>query len=200
MTEMSLEARAKKEQERRKLLSTLPPRFSLQVRGTKKEFDTGKLFAVTHIQRPATELWNMLSARMKLLITMRRDWGKLDDVYGHHESDFKAIPLAWYIRDPSSTFSTWWDLVQVVFLMYVTWTVPLRSCFGIEIEIPSLAWGFDTVVDVYFLFDLGLNFVTAYHDRTGVREGRVNMIAKRYFSGWCLLRSTFNLHQSNPTK
>jgi hypothetical protein len=32
---------------------------------------------------------------MKMLLTMRRDWGDLDDVYGHFESDFSAGVLKW---------------------------------------------------------------------------------------------------------
>lgn len=184
MNEMSLASRAKQERQRHKLLSVLPSTFSLRLRGRMKAFDTRDLVNNKRVQRPAKELWQLLSTRMRLLITMRREWGKLDDVYGHHESDFNSTPLQWYIRDPTSTFSTWWDFVQVAFLLYVTWTVPLRACFGIEVEIPSVAWVFDTVVDVYFLCDLFLNFITAYYDSTGFREGRPSRIAKRYLFGW----------------
>ena len=207
MNELSLAARAKAERETRKLLAGLPPTFTLKVRGEKKEYATHELVSRADTHRPAKELCQMLKGRLMLLTTMRREWGKLDDVYGHYESDFDSTPLPWSIRDPTSSFSTWWDLVQVWFLLYVTWTVPLRACFGIEVEIPSMAWAFDTVVDIYFIFDLFLNFVTAYYDSTGTREARVSMIAKRYLSGWfavdvrtpiiCTpLRKAFAVHHS----
>lgn len=110
--------------------------------------------------------------------------GNIDDVYGHCESDFGQVDMPWYIRDPHSEFSAVWDLTQVVFLIYVSWTVPLRACFGLETELFSYVWLLDTVVDVYFLTDLGLNFATAYYDVNGVREGRVGFITKRYLKGW----------------
>jgi hypothetical protein len=39
------------------------------------------------------------------------------------------------IRDPDSASSAVWDLSSVVLLLYVTATVPIRSCFGIEDEL-----------------------------------------------------------------
>ena len=78
--------------------------------------------------------------------------------------------MPWYIRDPDSKFSSVWDALQVAFLFYVSWTVPLRACFGINIEIPSSEWVIDTVVDLYFIADLIMNFMTAFVDGNGVRQ------------------------------
>lgn len=80
------------------------------------------------------------------------------------------MPLPWYVRDPDSRFSLVWDALQVAFLFYVSWTVPLRACFGVEIELLSVEWVIDTVVDFYFIADLVLNFFTAFVDGNGVRQ------------------------------
>ena len=82
----------------------------------------------------------------------------------------EKVPVPWYIRDPASKFSGIWDSLQVTFLFYVSWTVPLRACFGIEIDIPSWEWIVDSIVDLYFIADLLLNFSTAYVDGNGVRQ------------------------------
>lgn len=187
MVEMSEAARIKQAQDKRKFLSKLPKTFSMKLgRGKPKQFVTSDLEANYRVLRSGADLWDLLRSRMKMLLTMRRDWGDLDDVYGHFESDFSGSVLKWYIRDPNSQASSVWDLLQVVFLMYVTWTVPLRACFGIDIEIPSVAWVCDTVVDVYFLTDLGMNFVTAY-DSAGIMESRVGFITRRYLKSWFAL-------------
>jgi hypothetical protein len=71
-----------------------------------------------------------------------------------------------------------WDH-QVMFLVYVAWTVPLRAGFNINIEMFSATWFFDTLVDVFFLSDVVLGFLTPYDTLEGVREGRVAQIASK---------------------
>lgn len=56
---------------------------------------------------------------------------------------------------------------QVVFLLYVSWTVPLRTCFGVDVHWPSFGFVADLCVDMYFFFDLISNFFTAYYDQNG---------------------------------
>ena len=74
------------------------------------------------------------------------DQGNIDDVYGHCESDFGQVDLPWFIRDPQSEFSSGWDMAQVGFLLYVSWTVPLRACFEIQSSVLfTISWFVDTV-------------------------------------------------------
>lgn len=185
ITEISLADRLKSEQQRRKLMQALPQQFSLPVRGGNKTFDVQQLITSGfHTARTGSELWGLLRKRIKMLLAMRRDWGNIDDVYGHCDSNFGQIEMKWYVRDPTSRFSMVWDILQVFFLLYVSWTVPLRSCFGIDVEWPSVAFVTDCVVDLYFFLDLIGNFFTGYYDQNGVREGRLKLIAKRYVAGW----------------
>ena len=50
------------------------------------------------------------------------------------ESRYELVPLPKYIRDPDSGFSAVWDLMQVVFLLYVSVIVPLRAGFEVEVR------------------------------------------------------------------
>ena len=83
---------------------------------------------------------------MNCVFNMLNDVGELHDVYGHNESPFGEPPIPKYIRDPESSFSVCWDLLQIVFLLYVSITVPYRACFGVEIPFMSSTWFFDTAV------------------------------------------------------
>ena len=57
----------------------------------------------------------------------------------------------------------------MVFLFYITWTVPLRACFALDVDIGSGEWVLDTFVDLYFITDLCLNLTTSYYDVNGIR-------------------------------
>ena len=92
--------------------------------------------------RSPSGLWNFLNGRLRLMARMRKEWGDLHDVYGHAESMFGDPPVPKYIRDPESNFSVVWDLVQIVFLLYVSITVPYRAALGIEVEFLSATWWF----------------------------------------------------------
>ena len=56
---------------------------------------------------------------------------------------------------------------QVILLLYVSITVPLRAGFDVETPIWSFGMLFDMAVDVYFIVDVFLNFRTAYYNLDG---------------------------------
>ena len=64
-------------------------------------------------------LWWELRRRVELMVKMRGDWGNLQSTYGHAESTFGEIPVIGWVIDPDSDFSTRWDILQVLFLIYV---------------------------------------------------------------------------------
>lgn len=134
--------------------------------------------------RTGEQLWKTLRTRLDMLVTMRRDWGNVHDFYGSSDSQYGETALNWNVRDPESSFSSNWDMMQVIFLCFVTYTVPYRAGFGVEIELLSMWWYLDTIIDLYFVIDLVLNFFTAFYDTNGVREGRLPVIAKSYLRGW----------------
>ena len=101
-----------------------------------------------------------------------------------NESLFEENPLPPFMIDPDSTFSAYWDLTSVIMLLYVTVTVPLRVCFGVDIDMWSFAFFVELLVDLFFVMDVGLNFRTAYRDENGFRENRPRQIAKHYMARW----------------
>ena len=59
-------------------------------------------------------LWDLLRSRLLSVVRMQNQWGPLHDLYdAQQESRFETIPLPKRIRDPDSSFSACWDLVQV---------------------------------------------------------------------------------------
>jgi len=75
-------------------------------------------------------------------------------------------------------------LTQVALLLYVAITVPLRAGFSIEVDLWSFAFFLDAAIDLYFISDICLNFVTAYYKKDGTREERYGPIAINYLKGW----------------
>ena len=81
-----------------------------------------------HGPRPGPVLWAILKARLLAIVRMQKQWGNLHDLYdARDESRFVVSPLPDGIRDPDSNFSAIWDITQVVLLLYVSLTVPLRT-------------------------------------------------------------------------
>jgi hypothetical protein len=150
-----------------------------------REYDVDAPSSV--MPRHGKKLWKILRKRLNVLVTMSRDWGNASEFYGSAGSQFGDVPLPWNVRDPESRFSSAWDMLQVFFLCFVSYTVPYRAGFGVEIEIFSAWWFLDTTIDLYFIVDLVLNFFTAFYDSNGVREGRPAAIAKAYLQGWFII-------------
>eukprot|EP01052_Picozoa_sp_SAG31_P003884 SAG31_NODE_154_length_22184_cov_25.917142_6_plen_624_part_00 len=136
-------------------------------------------------RRSAAHLWWLLRTRLLKIVSMQRHWGALHSIYDSTEtSRFSSEALPLCIRDPDSDFSAIWDLAQVVLLLYVAISVPLRASFGVEIEVWTSGFFLDLAVDLYFVADLVLNFRTAFHNGDGTREERPLKIAHRYIKGW----------------
>eukprot|EP01047_Picozoa_sp_COSAG01_P060129 COSAG01_NODE_7326_length_3250_cov_10.855284_1_plen_332_part_10 len=136
-------------------------------------------------ERPVHKHWRSLGARLRTLVNMKRQWGNLHEMYEtNQESIYEVHMLGRWTRDPDSDFSAFWDLTSVVLLLYVSVTVPLRAGFDIMIDLWSANFFIDAFVDVFFIIDLGLNFRTAYYDKTGLREDRGWKMAMHYLRGW----------------
>ena len=135
--------------------------------------------------RSARELWGSLRPRLLSVVRMQRQWGPLHDIYDSQQaSRFELNTLPRWTRDPDSNFSAAWDLTQVVLLLYVAITVPLRAGFSLEVELWSLGFFVDMFIDIYFITDICLNFKTAYYNKDGTREERLGPIAIHYMKGW----------------
>jgi hypothetical protein len=90
-------------------------------------------------EAPRSATWETLRQKLRALVRMQNQWGNLWDIYEtRHESVFEEAQLPPWTRDPDSGSSAVWDLSSVVLLLYVTVTVPLRACFGSEVEVSEL--------------------------------------------------------------
>ena len=98
---------------------------------------------------------------------------------------------------PDSNRRLTWDSVSIIMLIYTVVVTPLRLGFGIEEFCPSAPWFVDCVIDVFFLSDLFLNFMTATWVKDSYGEpmlsGKLDVIARQYFVSWFIVDFTSSL-------
>lgn len=80
---------------------------------------------------------------------------------------------------PTSNFRIGWDSCQAIFLIYIAFIVPFRVSFNQ----PSMGVSFwlESMMDVYFIVDLVINFITGYEDDdTGTEVMDLKFICRNY--------------------
>eukprot|EP01044_Picomonas_judraskeda_P001146 COSAG03_NODE_63_length_15223_cov_32.095940_5_plen_939_part_00 len=77
-----------------------------------------------------------------------------------------------------------WDVAQVFIIIYVALSVPFRVGFSREAVPFSAVFWWEVVIDVYFWFDIVLNFRTGYYDRHGQLVIDQKKIAVKYLTSW----------------
>jgi len=94
------------------------------------------------------------------------------------------LPSDWYMIHPYSAFRQFWDLLQILLLMYAAVLIPFRTGF----LLPAMGgwFVFEGLMDIAFMMDLALNFVTGYEDpmkNLVMHPGMVrdNYLHSRYF-------------------
>ena len=97
---------------------------------------------------------------------------------------FEAQPIPKGIRDPDSAFSGYWDLTSIVLLLYVSYAVPARIGFSLDVEVGSGDFFWDLCVDIFFITDIFLQFKTAYWKHSGTLEVDKVLIRHTYLRGW----------------
>ena len=139
-------------------------------------------------ERSGKELWALLRPRLLTLVRMQRKWGPIHDLYDAVvESRYSGQAIPPNVIDPDSKFSQRWDLTQVVLLLYVAMVVPLRAGFDIEVELWTVAFFWDMMIDFYFAMDIWLSFRMAFWTSDGVLETNKDEIARHYCKGWFLI-------------
>jgi Ca2+-binding EF-hand superfamily protein len=92
---------------------------------------------------------------------------------------FRPDGVGWTVQ-----FRKGWDIAQVFVLIYVALVVPFRIGFNVESKPEHFMFWVDVVVDVYFWFDIFLNFRTAYRDESGDLVIDIKLIRNRYLKTW----------------
>jgi hypothetical protein len=90
----------------------------------------------------------------------------------------KRVP--WYILTPNDNFRRIWELILTFLLIYALIFLPIREVFYTDATYGT----FDLIVDVLFIADVFITFLSAYEDAWGDLITRPKAIAKHYLSGW----------------
>ena len=86
-------------------------------------------------------LWTFLRTRLRVLVSFQGVWGTSHDIYPNMDSAAEDEgPLPAGIIDPDATFAVWWNLAQLVALVYVAVFVPIRVAWGNEPAPFSSVW------------------------------------------------------------
>lgn len=95
--------------------------------------------------------------------------------------DEEIIPLP-FILMPENKLRMVWNVVIVLLLLYTAFFVPYQTAF---IDDLSEAFNnFEWVMDALFMFDICLNFISAYEDSDKNIEVRMKKIAASYIKTW----------------
>jgi len=106
----------------------------------------------------------------------------LDEAEQHlrEEKDMK-----WYVLHPKGRTRIVWSLVMVFLLIYTATIMPYRLTFE---EITPFSWQIvDYFVDVLFLTDFAMNFISAYYDEEGHFVKEPKILALNYLKSWFIL-------------
>ena len=88
---------------------------------------------------------------------------------------------------PNWAFKKFWSAIIQIILIYTAIYVPFKLSFippGDDVPF----WDtFDTIVDILFITDLFVNFISAFEKRDGTYESRPKMIAIAYLKSWFIV-------------
>jgi len=99
-----------------------------------------------------------------------------------NKNDMTSTEKPFYIFDQDNQKRLGWDFMILLLLVYTALWVPLRV--GFEFDPPTGVKALELVVDLVFLADVVVNFLTSFECENGLMEYRVSAIALRYAKGW----------------
>ena len=90
---------------------------------------------------------------------------------------------------PNTHFKIVWNFVIISLLMYTAIVTPLRSSFFSTESLNSydLFYYMEIIIDICFIADLFINFVSAYQRRDGTFETNLKKISMNYLTGFFLI-------------
>jgi hypothetical protein len=86
----------------------------------------------------------------------------------------------------------YWSLVLALIMLYVSMFMPFELAF---LDTSPLTESITIFIDVFFLFDIVINFFSSYEIENGREENSHKKIAINYLSGWF----TLDLFATVPT-
>eukprot|EP01050_Picozoa_sp_SAG11_P005934 SAG11_NODE_439_length_9453_cov_8.007483_4_plen_534_part_00 len=140
--------------------------------------------ALPRNRRNGYELWKLLIRRLEIVLLVRK-WSD-DSGIRYSSANAQISPNSAFVRDPEGTVSTYWNVLQLILLLYVTVTVPYNIAFDIDEKCGFSFW-IEVLIDAYFVIDIMLNFRTQYTDKNGNVITGSKRIAAHYAKGWLLI-------------
>ena len=93
----------------------------------------------------------------------------------------------WYILMPSSSFYMVWQLIMIILIGYFATYIPFEIAF-LAINDTVFCTSIDYAIDAMFVFDIILNFFTAFEiEKTKRMEISLKVISISYLSSWFLI-------------
>lgn len=83
---------------------------------------------------------------------------------------------------PDSLFKKAWNSIIIILLLQTALFVPYRTAF-IDDGDAGLFY-FELTVDMLFIVDVFINFLSAYYDKDSHVETRIGVICKEYMKSW----------------
>ena len=71
---------------------------------------------------------------------------------------------SWFLISSDGKFRMVWNLLMVIFIVYITVYGPYRIAFIEDSEANPILTGLDVVIDIFFLADIIVTFMTDYQD------------------------------------
>eukprot|EP00940_MAST-03C_sp_MAST-3C-sp2_P001910 g1910.t1 len=93
----------------------------------------------------------------------------------------------WYIFELHDRRRLLWDVVILLLLSYTAVWIPVRVAFENPPGRFENVQALEVTVDIMFLLDVVVNFLTSYEDSNGMNEYLLRSIAWRYIKSWFLL-------------
>ena len=90
----------------------------------------------------------------------------------------------WIPIYPDNTFKSAWDFIGIIFIIYQAVLIPYRFCF--KARAYGLLRTIEFFMDVFFMVDIVLSFITGYYKKGNVIMKR-GPIIKHYLRTWFLL-------------
>jgi len=95
-----------------------------------------------------------------------------------------SFKIPWPIMSPESKYRMSWDLCGLVFIIFETYTIPFDIAFQVIPE--GFIYWWMSFVNMYFMADIVVSFMTGFRSQTGVLVMSASRIAKRYSRGWLI--------------
>eukprot|EP00656_Telonema_subtile_P034208 TRINITY_DN3832_c0_g1_i1.p1 TRINITY_DN3832_c0_g1~~TRINITY_DN3832_c0_g1_i1.p1 ORF type:complete len:246 (-),score=29.37 TRINITY_DN3832_c0_g1_i1:18-755(-) len=106
-------------------------------------------------------------------------------LFSYYDSETGALENVGCMRvHHRSFFRKCWDALTAILLIWMAFSLPITVGFKVE---NNFLQKFDLVIDLCFLVDLVLGFLTTFEDHNKHTVTELRIIAKEYLSGWFIV-------------